>query len=412
MLAFLLATPRSNERIRQSWLREQIDDFLSSLAAQRFKESTLRGYAYQLLSFGEFVEQQGIRDLGQLSPWIEPFIRPFPSLRKRTDWGSLVRRFARFVAPGHLLPVEESAVAVHPQVQFVMEYATFLREHRGLGTESITTLQRPCLALLRFLADEGCASLNTLKPEVIHRFLGVRGKRCSRRSMRSYCSALRGFLAYLYRRGVLPVDLSPAVLSPRVYKHEQCPRFLTRAEIEAVLSVIDRQTPAGKRSYAMLVLLAVYGLRGIEVRSLRLDDIDWRNERIRIANRKAGNTTIYPLAASVGDALLAYLQDGRPVSSHREVFLRTKAPNTPLTSTDPLAYQVRKYLTLAGIKIAHPGTHSFRYSCAQRLFETGMPLKTIGDYLGHTHPDSTQRYTKIAIDQLREVALGDGEDVL
>lgn len=62
--------------------------------------------------------------------------------------------------------------------------------------------------------------------------------------------------------------------------------------------------------------------------------------------------------------------------------------------------------------MARPGTHLFRYSCAQRLLEEGMPLKLIGDYLGHTHAQSTQRYTKIALDQLREVALGDAEDLL
>jgi integrase/recombinase XerD len=66
----------------------------------------------------------------------------------------------------------------------------------------------------------------------------------------------------------------------------------------------------------------------------------------------------------------------------------------------------------AKVTVERPGSHSFRYSCAQRLFESGTPLKTIGDYLGHTHPDSTQRYTKIAIDQLREVAMADVEELL
>ena len=138
------------------------------------------------------------------------------------------------------------------------------------------------------------------------------------------------------------------------------------------------------------------------MRSLRLDDIDWRSDCIRIANRKAGNCTDYPLSASVGEAILDYLRGGRPVSACREVFLMAIAPIKPLTRPEPIAYQVRKYLTRAGITIEHPGTHSFRYSCAQRLLEEGTPLKTIGDYLGHTHPDSTQeRYLKIAIDQLR-----------
>src|SRR5207302_1972523 len=118
----------------------------------------------------------------------------------------------------------------------------------------------------------------------------------------------------------------------------------------------------------------------------RLDDIDWRNDRIRIANRKAGNSTDYPLAASVGEAILDYLKGGRPPSTHREVFLTAIAPIKPLTSPSPIAYQVQKYLTKAEVTIERPGTHSFRYSCAQRLLESGTPLKAIGDYLGHAHP--------------------------
>ena len=97
---------------------------------------------------------------------------------------------------------------------------------------------------------------------------------------------------------------------------------------------------------------------------------------------------------------------------HRCVFLTTVAPFTPLASTDALIGRVKRYLAKAGLHVARPGTHSFRYSCAQRLFEHGLPIKTIGDYLGHRDTTVTQRYTKIALEQLRDVAVGAGEDLL
>jgi integrase len=161
----------------------------------------------------------------------------------------------------------------------------------------------------------------------------------------------------------------------------------------------------------MFLLLATYGLRGIEVRRLRLDDIRWREQLLQVRGRKAGNSTTYPLSVAVGEALLVYLQAVRPASSHREVFLTMSAPFTPLRHSS-LRNRVLDYLRLAGVEVAHPGTHSFRYSCAQRLFEQGVPLKSIGDFLGHRDPNSTERYTKIALDQLREVAAGDGEGLL
>jgi integrase len=125
-----------------------------------------------------------------------------------------------------------------------------------------------------------------------------------------------------------------------------------------------------------------------------------------------GNRTVYPLSASVGDAIVAYLKDGRPEGDHREVFLTGRAPFGPFAAPVPLAAQVRKFARLAGVRVYRLGTHTFRYSCAQRLLEHGVPLKSIGDYLGHGDPSSTERYTKIDIDRLRRVALGDGEDLL
>jgi integrase/recombinase XerD len=186
---------------------------------------------------------------------------------------------------------------------------------------------------------------------------------------------------------------------------------LTRSEIEAVLAATNRKTPVGKRDYAMILLLATYGLRGIEVVRLRLDDIDWRMQLLHIRKRKAGNRSTYPLSPAVGEAILTYLQDIRKASPYREVFLRLTAPFTPF-ARGSLRTQVLEYFKRANIRVAHAGTHSFRYSCAQRLFEEGMPLKSIGDFLGHRDPNSTERYTKIALDQLREVATGDGEDLV
>ena len=222
---------------------------------------------------------------------------------------------------------------------------------------------------------------------------------------------LRGFLSYLYRHQLIATDLCSAVVAPRIYRHEQCPRFLTAAEIDKVLAAIDRNTSLGRRDYAMLLLLAVYGLRGIEVVRLRLGDFDWRSQRLHIRRRKAGNQSIYPLTVPVGEAVVAYLRSGRPKSPYREIFLANIAPFGRL-STGTLGSHVTKYMAKAGVQSHRSGAHTLRYSCAQRLLDEGMSLKTIGDYLGHSDPNSTQRYTKIALDQLRGVASGDGEDLL
>jgi integrase/recombinase XerD len=412
MLESVLSSPKAHARIGRSWLRKPIDDFLMHLSGERYSPGTMRVCSYQLLAFGEFLAQQGISDVMAIPLWIGPYVEQIAcSDGHRRMVRLALLRFINFLQQKQIIPVPEQLPASCPHMGVVEDYLQRLRELRGLCRNSLMLKRVPCQALLTFVAAEGITDLRCLRPETIHQFLVHHAKTCHRRTLRSRCAILRDFLAYLHRRGLVPVNLAGVVLTPRVYQGEQCPRFLTRAEIDAVLAVIDRQTPIGRRDYAMVLLLAVYGLRAIEVIHLRLDDLDWRRQLLHICHRKAGNNTTYPLSVAVGEAILAYLRQGRPSSAHREVFLSAKAPFASLTPGGGLNDQLRIYLAKAGIRVARPGTHSFRYSCAQRLFEQGLPLKTIGDYLGHRDMRTTQHYTMITLDQLREVALGDGEDL-
>lgn len=156
-----------------------------------------------------------------------------------------------------------------------------------------------------------------------------------------------------------------------------------------------------------MLLLATYGLRGIEVSQLRLSDIEWNCDKINIRNRKAGNRSVYPLVSLVGNAILAYLKI-RPNCCHRQLFVTVRAPYKPMCTTTLIGV-IKKYLRLVGLDRKGAGTHIFRYSCAQRLFEVDSPLKLIGDYLGHRDLYTTRRYIKIDISHLREVTLKIGE---
>ena len=254
--------------------------------------------------------------------------------------------------------------------------------------------------------------LVALRPVVVLDFIAEDGKRYVRKTMNSRCSILRTLLAYLYRRGAIRHDLAGIVISPRIYKGEACPRFISRVQTQAILSQVDRTTPVGLRDYAKILLLITYGLRGIEVIRLRLDDIDWRKNLLHITARKAGNNTVYPLAPSVAHAIIQYLRRARPRSDDRHVFLSVKAPYGPFAYTWGLGDKVRQYMRRAGIDVPRPGTHTFRYSCAQSLLSSGTPLKVISDYIGHRQPETTQQYLKIAVDDLRDVALGGGGVVL
>jgi integrase len=178
-----------------------------------------------------------------------------------------------------------------------------------------------------------------------------------------------------------------------------------------MLEAVDRRSAVGKRDYAILLLLITYGLRAREVAALTLDDIDWDRERLLVPERKAGHCTAYPLSTVVGEAVLDYLQHARPETTDREIFFRFLAPRIPMTY-HAVAARATHYLRKAGIRVRRPGSHTLRHTCVQRLIDAEFPLKMIGDYVGHRSPRSTEIYSKVAIETLREVAMGDGEALL
>src|SRR5712692_2210504 len=186
-----------------------------------------------------------------------------------------------------------------------------------------------------------------------------------RRSTRAdlTCS-LRDFLRYLYAHELITQDLAPTVLSPTLYAFERLPAALTPDEVQALLeSARQDRTPIGVRNYAILLLLATYGLRAGEVVRLRLEDIDWRQECLHVRQSKTGRSTVLPLLVPVGNAILAYLRDGRPPTDAREVFLRAQAPVRPFRQGSSLYAIVARRLPKAGI---HPagkrGPHTFRHA--------------------------------------------------
>jgi integrase len=206
-------------------------------------------------------------------------------------------------------------------------------------------------------------------------------------------------------------DLSRAVGAPQTHRLSGIPRAVTWDEVRRMLGQVDRRTIVGRRDYAILLLLVTYGLRAREVAALTVDDVDWRNDRLYVPQRKGGHSTTYPLSPIVGNAILDYVQHGRPTTGDRHLFFRVVAPRTPAT-VHVIGCVAAQHLRAAGVSVPRMGSHTLRHTCVQRLVDAGLSLKTIGDYVGHRHASSTQIYSKVDVETLRAVACGDGEEVV
>lgn len=231
-------------------------------------------------------------------------------------------------------------------------------------------------------------------------------------SLKDYAERLRSLLRYMYRTRYVASDLAAHVVSPTLYAYEGIPSILEPDQIAAVLETTKRdRSPMGLRDYAMLLLLATYGLRSGEVRNLAIEDIDWRSETLRVRHSKTGVCSHLPLLPHVGEALLAYLRHGRPKTDRREIFMRSRAPYRPLRT---FASEVRSRLSAAGVKPpGKSGPHIFRHARAVEMLRASVPQKIIGDLLGHRSTEATIPYLKLATEDLRAIALDvPGSEVL
>ncbi len=184
------------------------------------------------------------------------------------------------------------------------------------------------------------------------------------------------------------------------------PRYLPWKYVRELIDDLDTSSPWGLRDKAVLLLIAVLGMRGQEVRTLKLKDIAWRRAEIHLPRSKSCRARVLPLPPEVGAALSNYILHGRPRVNTPEVVLRHDAPIGPLSSPSAVGRIVTRNLRRAGIvSPARPGTQLLRHSLATRLVNRGVPIKQIADLLGHSSIDTTAIYSKVDLKRLAAVAL-------
>lgn len=284
-------------------------------------------------------------------------------------------------------------------------YAAFLSDVRGFAA---TTATQHAVTASRFLDHLGYEKrprlLSKIAPQDIETFVQLTGQRIGRTSLQHTIAQVRGFLRFLAVEGEAPTGLDVGIDTPRVYRGEQLPRSLPWKIVRSLLRSINRSSPIGRRDYAMLLLIATYGLRTIDIASMKLEDIDWRSGQLLVPQRKTGTPLLLPLTDEVGTALIAYLRRARPQLPLREVFLRFRAPAGRLKPT-AVTEAFQAWSRRSGLDISFQGAHCLRHSLAVHLLRQGTSLKTIGDLLGHRSAEATCVYLRLSIEDLREVAL-------
>lgn len=380
------------------------DGFSSYLVEQRYNRTYLKQRIWLLRYIEAVLIRRGVRHVREISQadWAacrKSLLRRFP------DQTGTTSALERYLCVEHRLrPTEQKATS--EAARYLASYAHYLESVRGAATSTIQQKSYTAAEFLSYIKFEKHPQrLKTLTVNDLEVFVKTISSRLTRASLRAVVGRLRCFLRFLTVNGEVPHGLGRQIDTPRVYREEQLPSALPWETVQTFLNSIDRSRLVGLRDFTMFFLMAIYGLRASDVAALTLDSIQWRAGKISLSQRKTGTVLELPLTDEVGTVLHRYLQRGAPPAPFRQIFLRVTAPIATLT-TAAISTRFRVWARRSGVSIPGVGScHRIRHSYAVFLLRKGTPVKTIGDILGHRTLESTWTYLRLAIEDLRDVAL-------
>jgi integrase/recombinase XerD len=290
----------------------------------------------------------------------------------------------------------QKTAAPSSSVQLVEDYRSWLVTERALSPSTVDYYVRAARLLL---SERGGRDLRDLTLAEVTEFMVRNSRRLAVGTAKNLAIGLRSFLTYLHVEGVIDRQLAQAVPAPSGPHDSGVPRWLGSSELVALLAARDDTSALGRRDHAMVVMLVRLGLRAGEIAGLSLDDIDWRAGEIIVAG-KGARTERLPLPVDVGEALVAYLEHGRPKTDCRSLFLRVNAPLG--LSASAVRDAVRRASARVGLHAVGP--HRLRHSCATAMLRAGASLDEVGQVLRQRDAQVTARYAKVDFVALRKLA--------
>jgi site-specific recombinase XerD len=382
-------------------LAEHADGFRAELLAEGYTEGSAARLVHLMAHLSRWMDAVGL-GAGQLTP---PVIERFMAVRRAEGYVGWRTTHALVPLMTYLRGVgvvagEDSSTGSSEVEELLGRYDAYLVAERGLAVASRRSYLAVARGFLRWLQQADIA-FGSLSAAPVSEFVRLE---CSRRapgSASSTTTGIRALLRFLYLQEITPLLLSAAVSSPAGWALAGVPRYLSGEQVEALLDSCDRDSVIGRRDFAIVTVLVRLGLRAGEVARLELGDIDWYRGEVQV-KVKGGRLERLPLPVDVGEAIVAWLREGRPRAGGSTVFCRLRAPHGPLTA-GAVSAVVRHAARRAGM--APIGAHRLRHTAATTMLQAGASLVEVGRVLGHRRPHTTAVYAKVDVAVLAELAV-------
>jgi site-specific recombinase XerD len=400
-----------NRHLNCGILSAYLDSFTDWLGGQGYPIDSIWRHASRVSHFSRYLKGFSSAKLYEINDYVDDVLYHHLPECKCTGWSPTdnskavlysINRFKKYLSDCHGIDFTVETVAY---TEIYQEHLRWLVEKKFLDKGTITPRSCCLKQFLNWYGNKSSAKyLHKLSARDVEAFYTEGIGRCSKSYKRTYQAALRSFFDFCFEQGYTLHNLRSALPTVRTYQLSSIPRKIEESEAKRLLHSVNRTSAYGKRNYAILQILYTYGVRGGQVRALKLEDVDWHKEELYFAPFKGGKSCRFPLTVEVGNALVDYIKNARGVSEHRYLFLTVIAPISPLKISS-LTQLIRTEMLKANIQSPKLGSHCFRHCFVSRMIKQGESFKNIADLIGHRAIQSTFIYTKIDFGSLGEVGL-------
>ena len=406
MLAIWFDSPLRVQALRDAPSAPQLEGFAQELYCAGYARITARRHIRAAEHFVYWSNKEGVGEGPVDEQVIQRFDRHLSRCRcpgyghtYRADLLRGARLFSGFLRGEGLSAARLAEPQTHDCV-LLAAFCQWMREQRGTAD---STLYNYKLSLRDLLARVG-EDPGRLDAQRLRQFVLETSQKSGWAATKKCTTALRMFLRFLIAEGRCAAELGAAVPTVAHWRLCALPRYLQSEEVERVIASCDPTSAVGRRDRAILLLLARLGLRAGDIVQLRLGDIDWKGAWLSVTGKSRRETRL-PLTQEVGQAVVDYLQDGRPRTDSDALFVRARAPFRAFANHCAVSVIVERAMLRSGVKCPSRGAaHVLRHSAASSMLRHGASLQDIAVVLRHRSIDTTQIYAKVDVTMLGQIA--------
>ena len=382
-------------------LSDKLDIYIEWLEGRRYQHGTINAYLRCLAHFSHWMQTAQMSQANIDRDVIERFIEhhlPFRS-KARDTRAALHHLLALLPSAG-----EADRSGTTPIDIEIKRFSDHLRNTCGLAPQTIFYRARHVAVFLAMRFGRDPPRICDLVSQDIEAFLATLADRWKPTSRSVICASLRSYFRYHAMLGNDTRQLCAALPTIANWPQRPPPKVLSEIQLDRFLHAFDA-SPIGLRDCAIAHLLVDMGLRGDEVAHLTLDAVDWRNGVVTLSGTKSQREQRLPLPTQTGEVLARYLQEGRPQTDGRIIFIRHRAPFGVPLSVAAIRNTMNRAFAHCGLAEQFCNTHVLRRTAATRMQKAGVSLKAIADVLRHQDLNTARVYARVDLERLRAVTL-------